>query len=142
VLAGKLAAVSFTVVSPTQLRAVLPAQPAGTWINIQVVTSGGPSFGNDQTDFRYLAPPKPVVTGLSVHRGKVKEASTVVVSGTDLATATKVTVAGVSVRFTVSGARLTLTVPPHAAASGPVLVTTPNGTSAAAGDATAFTWAA
>jgi hypothetical protein len=142
IMVGKVAAVSFIVLSPTQIRAVLPIQPTGTWINISVLTPGGPSFGNDNTDFHYLEPPKPVVTGLSTHRGKVKETTTVVVTGTDLATATRVTVAGAAVKFTVTAGKLTLSVPPHAAATGAVLVTTPNGTSLANGDTTAFAWAA
>jgi hypothetical protein len=55
---GKVPVASFTVVSSTQLRAVFPAQPPGTWVNISVTTPGGPSFGNEHTDFKYVAPPR------------------------------------------------------------------------------------
>ncbi len=138
---GKAAARSFTVLSATQIRAVLPPQPAGTWENVQVTTPGGPSFGSRATEFRYVEPPKPVVTALSANQGRAKAATTVVLTGTNLTGVTRVTVAGVAVRFVVTAPdRLTLTVPPHAAGSGHVLVTTANGTSAAAGDRTTFTW--
>jgi hypothetical protein len=60
VVIGKVPATSFVVLSNTQLRVVLPAQPAGTWENISVTTPGGPSFGNSQTDFKYVAPVKKV----------------------------------------------------------------------------------
>ena len=51
---GQAPVKSFTVLSNTQLRAVFPAQRAGTWVNIQVTTPGGPSFASDLTDFRYV----------------------------------------------------------------------------------------
>ena len=53
---GQVPVKSFAVLSNTQLRAVFPAQRAGTWVNVQVTTPGGPSFASDLTDFRYVAP--------------------------------------------------------------------------------------
>jgi hypothetical protein len=132
---------SFTVVSNTELRAVFPAQRAGTWVNVQVITPGGPSFASDLTDFKYVEPPKPTVTALSTHQGRTREATRVVVTGTNLTGTTAVTVAGVRATFTgVTATQLTITVPAHAAATGHVLVTTAAGTSLAAGDQTTFTW--
>jgi hypothetical protein len=140
VMIGKVGATSFTVLSPTQIRAVLPPQKPGTLENVQVITPGGPSFGSKATEFRYVAPP--AITSMSVRQGSTKAATTVVLTGTYLTGTTKVTVAGVSVPFVSSADGLTITVPAHAAASGHVLVTTPAGTSAAAGALTLFTWKA
>ncbi|GGQ49348.1 IPT/TIG domain-containing protein [Couchioplanes azureus] len=140
---GKARATSFTVLSSTQLRAVLPPQPAGTWDTVRVITPGGFSYGTDATDFRYFAPPRPAVTGMSVHRGATRAATTVVVTGTNFTGTKLVTVAGVRAKFRVmSPTQLTVTVPAHAPASGHVIVTNAGGESLAAGDRTAFAWVA
>ncbi|MEV6596556.1 IPT/TIG domain-containing protein [Actinoplanes sp. NPDC051346] len=132
---------SFTVLSNTQLRAVFPAQKAGTWDNVRVTTPGGTSAGTPANYFRYLAPPKPTVTALSVHRGTMK-ATTVVVTGTNFTGTKLVMAAGVKATFKVTSAtQLTITVPGRAArATGHVIVTNAGGESTAAGDRTAFSW--
>jgi hypothetical protein len=134
---------SFSVLSNTQLRATFPAQAAGTWVNVTVVTPGGPSFSSNVTDFRYYAPPGPSVTGLSTHQGRTKVATAVAVTGTNLTGTKLVTVAGVKAAFkVVSPTQLTITVPAHAPATGHVIVTNAGGMSGAAGSITAFTWVA
>jgi hypothetical protein len=139
---GAVPVTSYAVLSNTLIRAVFPAQRAGTWVNVQVTTPGGPSFASDLTDFRYVEPPKPAVTALSTHQGGTRTTTRIVVTGTDLTGTTAVTVAGVRVPFTgVTATQLTVTVPAHAAGTGHLVVTTAAGASTPAGDATAFTWA-
>jgi uncharacterized protein (TIGR03437 family) len=68
------------------------------------------------------------VSGLSPSTGAAKRVTSVELTGANLATAVKVTVDGVAIRFTrVSDTRLRLLLPPHAAGPATVQVTTLGG---------------
>ncbi|MFB9883871.1 IPT/TIG domain-containing protein [Planobispora siamensis] len=122
---------AFTVLSDSQIRAVFPAQPHNTWVNVHVFTPGGHSDAHAETDFRYIAAQVPAVTGLSVTEGQAHIPHTVLVSGQGFTWATQVTVGGVPAPFTVvSDTRLSATFPARAfQGKVGVQVTTPAGTS-------------
>jgi hypothetical protein len=61
---GSVAADSFYVLSDTALRAIAPAQSAGT-IDVTVTSPGGTSSTSSADHFTYSAPSAPTVTGLS-----------------------------------------------------------------------------
>jgi len=118
--------VSFTKVSDTTIRLTLPAHAAGT-AALQITTPGGTSTTGA---FTYVAPPAPVITSLSTPAGSTRAATTVVLTGTGLTDATKVTAGALSVRFIrVSDTELRLTVPARPAGPAALVVTTPGGAS-------------
>ncbi|AGL20063.1 IPT/TIG domain-containing protein [Actinoplanes sp. N902-109] len=128
--------VGFTKVSETQLRATLPAHPAGT-VELQVTTPGGVSTGGS---FEYVAPPVPVIAALTPDSGSTTVRTPVVVTGSGFTDSTRVTVGGVATAYTkVSDTELRLTLPVHAAGPADIQVTTRGGTSV---EGTAFTWIA
>ncbi|HKT00121.1 MAG TPA: IPT/TIG domain-containing protein [Rugosimonospora sp.] len=119
--------VPFTRLSDTQLRATLPTHAAGA-VDVQVVTPGGTSPTG--TQFTYVAPPVPAITGLSPATGFTNAARTVTITGTGFTAATRVTAAGSPLSFTkVSDTQLRVTLPTHTAGAVDIQVTTPGGTS-------------
>jgi hypothetical protein len=126
----------FSKLSATQLKATLPAHPAGT-VKLQVTTPGGTSAAGT---FSYVAPPVPAVSAITPASGQTTVRTTVVVNGTGFTDSTKVTVGGVVTAYTkVSDTELRLTLPVHAAGTAAIQVTTPGGISATGGG---FTWIA
>jgi hypothetical protein len=126
---GTYAATSVKVISPTSLSFVAPAAPAGA-AHVTVTTTYGTSAIGAADVLTYVKPPLPTVTGLSPTSGSSAAATPVVLTGTDLGKASKVTVGGASVPFTkVSETQLRMTLPKRAAGTFDVLVTTPAGTS-------------
>ncbi|MEV1286634.1 IPT/TIG domain-containing protein [Micromonospora sp. NPDC049679] len=121
--------VSFTRISDTQLRVVLPARPAGA-LDVAVTTPGGTSTA---AQFTYELPPAPVVSSLSVTSGMTYVATVVLVNGSNLTAASRVTVGGLVVPFVfVNDGQLRATLPPRATSAAgtfDVQVTTPGGTS-------------
>ncbi|WP_235445011.1 beta strand repeat-containing protein [Streptomyces sioyaensis] len=118
------AASSFTVVSDSQITAVVPAGVAGA-ADITVSTAGGTS---NPVTYTYVA--APVLTALAPTQGPASGGNTVTLTGTHLSQVTKVLVGTVPVGFTlVSDSHLVADVP--AGAVGPVDVTVvgPGGTS-------------
>jgi Papain family cysteine protease/IPT/TIG domain len=127
--------VPFVNVAETQIRITLAARAAGT-VALVVTTPGGTSA---VATFTAVAPPHPLISSLSSATGATNRPTPLVITGTGLGGATRVTLGGVSLAFTkVSDTELRLTAPAHVAGAAPIVVTTPGGTSAAA----SFTYAA
>ncbi|MFI5930956.1 IPT/TIG domain-containing protein [Actinoplanes sp. NPDC051494] len=125
-----------TKVTATSLTFVAPATKAGTY-PVTVTNSWGTS--NPAGTLTYALPPAPVVTSVSPATGLTYKATPVVLTGTDFAGATKVTLDGRSLGFTkVSATQLSLTLPAHAAGAANLQVTTPGGV----GTTTSFTYVA
>jgi len=115
---------AFTVVSGTQITAVVPA--GATTGKIGVTTPSG--SGSSSADFVVL----PKITSFSPASGAVD--AVVIVSGTTLDEATDVSFNGVSADFTAdSGTQITAVVP-AGATTGKVAVTTPLGTATSVGN--------
>ena len=128
---GSIAATSFCLNSPTSLTAVSPAAAVGI-VDLTVRSANGTSTTSAVDRFTYLTPP-PTVTGLSLSSGLITGGSPVVITGTQLGTATKVlfgTVPAASFTLNNNG---TLTAITPSASVGPVdvQVVSSTGTSAA-----------
>ncbi|MFF4457812.1 IPT/TIG domain-containing protein [Streptomyces goshikiensis] len=121
---GVTNAASFTVVSSTQITATAPPGTGST--QITVITPGGTS---NPVPFAYIA--APTLTSLVPASGPTSAGTVVTLTGTNLATATKVTFGATVVGFTVSSdTQITATAPAGSAGPVSVSVTTPGGTSA------------
>lgn len=123
-------------VTATSLTFTTPGRPVGTY-PVTVTNTYGTS--NPAGQLTYVLPPAPVITSLSPAGGLTYKSTPVVITGTDFAGATKMTLDGKTVGFTkVSATQLKATLPAHAAGSVSLVLTTPGGTSTG-GD---FTYAA
>ena len=122
---GGTAATSFTVLSDNEIAAVAPAGAAGgTTIVVTNPVSSSPPIA-----FTYVA--APVVTTLSPASGPITGDTTVVISGTDLGSATAVTFGLVpATSFTVVSDTEIDAVAPAGTGTADVIVTTSYGTSA------------
>ncbi|MFH8774848.1 IPT/TIG domain-containing protein, partial [Streptomyces sp. NPDC017958] len=121
---GAVAAVSFTVVSATQITALAPV--GSGVVNVTVTTSGGTS---NSLSYTYVA--TPTLTGLVPSQGPTSGGSVVTLTGSDLTGASAVEFDAVAaVSFTVvSATQVTATAPAGGAGPVQVTVTTPGGTS-------------
>lgn len=126
---GTLPATSFTVDSPTSIRATTPAQAAGV-VDVSVITPGGTSANTAADDYTYQV--APVLTGLSSSAGPLAGGSNITLTGTHFTGATAVSFGSVPApAFTLNSATsITATVPAQAAGTVDVSVATPGGTSA------------
>jgi len=132
-------AVAATGVTATALSFVAPAHDAGT-VAVTVSNTNGTSTQTAQ--LTYVKPPAPTVRSVTPSSGPTGKATLVVLAGTELTGATKVTAGGVSVSFVkVSGTQLVATLPAHAAGAVALQVTTGSGASATS-TASAFTYLA
>ncbi|MFD4925663.1 IPT/TIG domain-containing protein [Streptomyces goshikiensis] len=121
---GVTNATSFTVVSSTQITATAPPGTGST--QITVITPGGTS---NPLPFAYF--PAPTLTGLAPVSGPTSAGTVLTLTGTNLATATKVTFGATLAAFTViSDTQITATAPAGAAGPVSVSVTTAGGSSA------------
>ncbi|MFE7404407.1 IPT/TIG domain-containing protein [Streptomyces sp. NPDC057557] len=121
---GATAATTYTIVSATEIRVVVPPGAAGT-VPVTVTTPGGTS-----NSLTYLYLDVPVITGLAPGQGPSAGGTTVTITGIGLTYATAVLFAAVPAGFTVvSDTQLTTTAPPGAAGAVTVRVVTPGGTS-------------
>lgn len=122
----------YTINSNTQITATSPANSAGTY-DITVTTSGGTSATSAQDQFTYVS--APTVTALSPTSGPTSGGQTVVITGTNLASATAVTFGGAAATgFTVnSNTQITATSPTRSAGTVSVMVTTVGGSGTLAG---------
>ncbi|MFE7046630.1 IPT/TIG domain-containing protein [Streptomyces atratus] len=121
---GATAATTFTIVSATEIRAVVPPGAIGT-VPVTVTTPGGTS---NSVTYLYLG--VPVITGLAPGQGPSAGGTTVTITGIGLTYATAVLFAAVPAGFTVvSDTQLTAVVPPGVAGAVTVRVVTPGGTS-------------
>jgi len=97
---------------------------AQAWVRRVLSRAGQAIFVKD--GFLPLSAPVPTIANVTPARGKA--GAKVTVTGTNLGTATSVTIRGVPARFTVvSATRLTLTIP-RRARSGAITITNPSGT--------------
>lgn len=121
---GSVTAASVTVVSPSQIQAVVPGGAGGI---LTVTTTGGTA---SLPGFTFV--PAPTVTGF-VPTSALPE-TTITISGTNLNTATKVTFGGVPAKeFMLVSPTQLLAVVSDGGASGSVLVATPDGSDSLAG---------
>ncbi|MGW8973046.1 IPT/TIG domain-containing protein [Streptomyces platensis] len=124
---GATPATSFTVVSDTQITAVVPAGSAGL-SSVTVTTVGGTS---NPVSYTYLA--APTITTLVPNQGSTSGGSTATLTGSNFAQTTTVLVGGAPTGFTVvSDTHLVADIPAGAAGPVNVTVTSPGGTSAPA----------
>jgi hypothetical protein len=123
---GATAATSFTVVSATQITAVVPPGGAGA-VDVTVIAPGGTS--TLANSYFYLN--VPVLTGVAPGSGPLTGGNTVTLTGASLLGATAVRFgAAAAASFTVvSATQITATAPPAAAGSVGVTVITAGGTS-------------
>ncbi|MFE3884826.1 IPT/TIG domain-containing protein [Streptomyces lydicus] len=122
---GTTAATGFTVVSDSQITAVVPAGAAGP-VDVTVTTAGGTSNGISYT---YLA--APVVTTVVPNTGPTAGGITLTLTGTGFAQATQVLIGSDPAGFTiVSDTHIVVEALPGAAGPVAVTVTSPGGTSA------------
>ncbi|MFI6588052.1 IPT/TIG domain-containing protein [Embleya sp. NPDC050493] len=120
---GATAATSFTVLSASQLTAVVP--PGAGTVSITVTTAGGTSNG-----LLYAYVPAPTLTALVPAQGSTDAGSDITLTGTALTTTTAVTFGGTPAAFTVvSDTTVTATAPAGPAGPVSVNVTTSGGTS-------------
>jgi IPT/TIG domain len=138
---SSIAAASFVVNSDTQITAVTPVGATGANLPVIVTTPGGVSAVNTLWTYGAAgAAGGPVVSSISPTSGPVAGGTSVILTGTGLTGATRVTVGGnAATGLSVSSdTSMTFTAPAGAAGAAPVVVTTPAGVS---GAATAFTYA-
>ncbi|WP_067468697.1 IPT/TIG domain-containing protein, partial [Nocardia amamiensis] len=122
---GSTPATSFTVVSGTQISAVVPARAAGS-VQVTVTTVGGASNG---VVYTYVA--APTLSSIVPNSGPAAGGNTVTLTGTNFTGASAVTFGTTAATsFTVvSGTQISAVVPARAAGTAAVTVTTAGGTS-------------
>jgi len=85
---GNVAASRFTVLSDTQISAILPAQPAPGVVDVTVANPCGVSAISAADQFTVL--PAPILTSLSCTSGSSTGGTTVILTGSDLSSVTTV----------------------------------------------------
>ncbi len=120
---GGIAAISFKVLSNTQVEATSPPQGVET-VDILVTTTGGSTTPTLADEFTYVT--APVVAGLSVSGGSTAGGYIVTITGSNFAGTSAVSFGNIAAtNFTVvSSNQITAVAPPHAA--DPVAVTVTN----------------
>ncbi|GES34583.1 IPT/TIG domain-containing protein [Streptomyces angustmyceticus] len=117
-------AASFQVLNDTTIVAITAPHAPGSG-PVTVTTPGGTAISG--TNYTYVTQ-APTVTAIFPSSGPAGASTQVSISGTGLTGATSVTVNGSPVPFTVvSDNEITATLPPHAAGTVTVTVTTPGG---------------
>src|ERR1019366_4614172 len=127
---GSIAAVPFSVASPTTLTAVSPAGSSGS-VDVTVTTPAGTSATSAADTFTYGAP-SPTVSSVSPNTGSTAGGTSVTVTGSGFSGATAVKFGSIAaVSFSVaSSTTLTAVSPAGSSGSVDVTVTTLAGTSA------------
>jgi hypothetical protein len=129
---GGTAATTVSVSSATTILATTPAHAPGP-ASVVVTTPGGTGTGTNL--FTYVTP-LPTVSGITPNNGTTAGGTVVTIAGTNLTGATAVTIGGVAatgVTVNGSGTSITVTTPAHATGIVNVVVTTPGGSTTAAG---------
>ena len=115
-------ATTFTVLSPTQLTAVVPAGATTGKIRVSAPTG----IATSVAVFTVLSTPAPAITGFSPASGPV--GTLVQISGSGFNTATGVSFGGVSAAFSANSDTQLVAVVPSGAATGPISISGPGGT--------------
>jgi hypothetical protein len=132
---------TFTVNSPTQITATVPALAPASY-HVTVTTGHGSSSTSSADLFTAVSAAAPAVTALSVTSGTTAGGTTVVLTGVGFTSATQVLFGSVAASFTVnSDTQITATTPAEAEANVDVTVAAPGGTSYP-GDGTGFSFSA
>lgn len=122
---GGIPAAAFTVNSPTQITATVPAGAVSGPITVTTPN------GSASTTTLFQVSPPPTIATLTPGSGKVGD--TVTVAGTNLTGATAISFAGTpAATFAVSSPTAMTAVVPAGAGAGPVVVTGPGGTGTSA----------
>jgi RHS repeat-associated protein len=126
---GSVPAVSYTVVSGTQITATTPAQSAGM-VDITVTTPGGQSATSPADQFTYS--PAPAITSVTPPSGPLNGGTSVTITGSGFSGASVVSFGSVPAASysVVSGTQITATTPAQSAGMVDITVTTPGGQSA------------
>ena len=129
----------YSVVSPTELHAAVPAGAASGKI-VVATSSGSAQSATDFTVTSSSPPPPPAAPAISSFSPSSGASGTsVTITGANFASASAVSFAGTAATYTVvSATQITATVP-AAAASGRIGVTTPGGTAQSTSDFTVTT---
>jgi LPXTG-motif cell wall-anchored protein len=127
VLFGDTPATSFTVISDTQITAVVPAG-TGT---VDVTVTGSPTCGTDTLPDAYEYTDEPVIGSLAPSSGPETGGTVVTITGANFTGVTSVTFDGVAGTglTVVSDTELTVTTPPGTPGPAVVVVTSPDGAS-------------
>jgi hypothetical protein len=115
-------AASFAVISPTAIRATVPA--GATTGPLSVTTPGGSA--TSAIDFTVVSAPAPAIAAFTPASGPV--GTSVTISGTNFTGATAVAFNGTAATFSVTSATAIQATVPAGATTGPLSVTTPGGT--------------
>jgi hypothetical protein len=120
-----------TVMNDSQLTAITPALPPGTF-DVLVTTPGGTNATSSTDQFTSLATPPPVVNSVTPNSGPTSGGTNVTITGTGFTSATSVTFNGTPATNVVvaSDSKITVTSPAQSPGSGNVRVSTPSGISA------------
>jgi hypothetical protein len=139
---GGVSAASVTINSGTSLTVTTPPSIAGT-IDVVVWTTSGNSTAGSSSRFTYSAASAPAISSLGTTSGSTAGGTSVVITGTNFTGTSSVTFGGIpAASFTVnSGTQITATTPPEVAATVPVVVWTPTGSSQV-GSSSNFTFTA
>ncbi len=122
---------TFSVTSDGAITASVPATGAGT-VDVTATNAAGTSGTSSSDHFTVFASPE--ITGVNPTSDGVGGGTSVTITGSGLASATSVTFGGVAATFTVnSDSSISAVSPAHSAGSVEVVVTTPGGSSTAAG---------
>ncbi len=126
-----VSATSYTVNSPTQITAIVPAHEEAT-VQVQVTSAAGPSSDTGADDYAYKVLPAPIITGLSPGSTSTAGGTPVTIDGADfvgLSGASAVTFDGIPATdyAVVSPTRITATAPAHVRGTVDVQVTAAGG---------------
>jgi hypothetical protein len=129
---GGVKAESFTVESPTVIKAIAP--PGSGKANVLITTEAGVSLRSSLSEFTYRTPPS--ITRVTPHDGPLAGGTTVTITGTELKDVTGVTFgSSLASSFEMHGSSILAQVPAGAEGTVDVKVTAVGGTNAtAAGD--------
>lgn len=113
----------------TSITITTPAHGEGA-VNVVVTTAGGSATRTNG----YTFVPGPTITSISPDAGPVAGGQSVTINGTNLSTATSVTLGGTAATITaIAGNSVTVTTPAHAAGAVNVVVTTGGGSGTSSG---------
>ncbi len=139
---GGTGATNVAVVNATTITCKSPAHAAGT-IDVTVTTPGGTSSTSGTgNNYAYAAPAVPTVTNVNPNTGPAIGGTSVTITGTGFTGAYDIFFGDAQVLSgtIVNDTTITVSTPPHSAATVDVTVTTPGGTSSTSGTGNDYTY--